>query len=222
MEEICDSELAHSKLEELQKWRVNNVYETVEYSGQECVSVRWVNKVKILDGQRNVKSRLVARGFEECHENIKKESPTCAKESLRLSLAVIASKKWKLRSIDIKAAFLQGKKMEREVYLIPPVEAGEKDGYVWKLNTCIYGLTDASRTWYLSVKEFLNSIGVNECRYDPCIFRCYGALGNLCGILCTHVDDFLFAGTSWYVMVHHGTSWYVMVRHGSSRMSSSH
>ena len=58
LEEICDSELAHSKLEELQKWCVNNVYETVEYSGQECVSVRWMNKVKILDGQRNVKSRL--------------------------------------------------------------------------------------------------------------------------------------------------------------------
>ena len=43
--------------------------------------------------------------------------------------------------------------MERKVYLIPPVEAGEKDGYVWKLNTCIYGLTDASRTWYLECKR---------------------------------------------------------------------
>ena len=79
------------------------------------------------------------------------------------------------------------------------MEAGESDDCVWKLNTCIYGLTDASRTWYLSVKEFLNSLGVNECRYDPCISCCYDDQGNLCGILCTHVDDFLFAGTSWFI-----------------------
>ena len=169
------------------------------YAGQECVSVRWVNKVKVVEGMRTVKSRLVARGFEECSDNIKKDSPTCAKESLRLSLALIASRKWKLRSIDIKAAFLQGKKMEREVHLIPPPEACEREDYVWKLNTCIYGLTDASRTWYLSVKAFLNNIGVYECRFDPCIFRCYDAKGNLCGILCTHVDDFLFAGTSGFI-----------------------
>ena len=105
----------------------------------------------------------MARGFEE-NEDIKTDSPTCAKESLRVSLALIASRKWKLRSIDIKSAFLQGKKIDREVHLAPPVEAGEDDDVVWRLNTCIYGLTDASRTWYLSVKDFLNSINVYECR----------------------------------------------------------
>ena len=45
----------------------------------------------------------------------------------------------------------------------------------------------------------MNSINVHECRYDPCIFRCYDSLCNLCGILCTHVDDFLFAGSSWFI-----------------------
>ena len=81
--------------------------------------------MKIIDGQRKVKSRLVARGSEECHENIKKGSPTCAKDRLWLSLAFIASK-WKLHSIDIKVTYLQGKKMECKVCLIPPVEAGER------------------------------------------------------------------------------------------------
>ena len=196
--EIGVSELAQSKLEELNKLRTHNVYERVKYTGQECVSVRWVNKTKIVDGVRQVKSRMVARGFEENSDNIQKDSPTCAKESLRLSLALIASNKWKLRSIDIKSAFLQGKKIDRDVYLFPPVEAGEAEEYVWKLNTCIYGLTDASRTWYLSVKEFLNGLGVYECRYDPCILCCYDDQRKLCGILCTHVDDFLFAGTSGF------------------------
>ena len=126
---VYDSELADSKLEELKKWRAHNVYERVKYSGQECISVRWVNKAKIIEGVRQVKSRLVARGFEE-NKNIKTGSHTCAKESLRLSLALIASQKWKLRSIDIKSAFLQGKKIKRDVYLVPPVEAGEEDDVV--------------------------------------------------------------------------------------------
>ena len=32
-------------------------------------------------------------------------------------------KHWKISSLDIKAAFLQGKEVNREVFLIPPAEA---------------------------------------------------------------------------------------------------
>ena len=50
------------------------------------------------------KARLVARGFEEENENIIKESPTC------ILTAITAQRSWKLSTIDIKTAFLQGGK----------------------------------------------------------------------------------------------------------------
>ena len=71
-----------------------------------------------------VNARLVARGFEETDlKNIRKDSPTCGKDSLRLCLTILASKHWKISSLDIKAAFLQGKEINREVFRIPSAEA---------------------------------------------------------------------------------------------------
>ena len=71
------------------------------------------------------KARLLARGFEE--ENlveIRKDSPTCCKENFRVLLLLIIANKWKIHSLDIKSAFLLGKKIDRDVYLRPPAEAG--------------------------------------------------------------------------------------------------
>ena len=56
---------------------------------------------------------------------------------------------------------MQGKEIVRNVYRIPPIKA-ESENVVWRLNTCIYGLVDASRNWYLSAKENLTKIGINR------------------------------------------------------------
>ena len=39
----------------------------------------------------------------------------------------------------MKSVFSQGKPIERDVYIVPPLEA-DKDGIVWKLRTCVHGL----------------------------------------------------------------------------------
>ena len=52
-------------LEELNKWKELNVYEEVEDVGQKCINTRWVNTVKGDENNIKIKSRLVARGFEE-------------------------------------------------------------------------------------------------------------------------------------------------------------
>ena len=95
-----------AKLIEMNRWIDNDVFEKVEDCGQNTVSVRWVITEKPDEG---VKARLVARGFEEDLDN-RTDSPTCSKDSLRLSLALMKSFGWKCRTIDIKSAFLQGKK----------------------------------------------------------------------------------------------------------------
>ena len=53
--------------------------------------------------------------------------------------------------MDLKTVFLQGKSIERDVFIKPPKEANTNK--LWKLNTTVYGLCDAPREWYLSVKR---------------------------------------------------------------------
>ena len=124
--------------------------------GQEYIDTRWIITEKIVDRQPVIKARLVAKGFQECLERgptIRTDSPTGVKENLRLLLAISATNQWELRSIDIKSAYLQGNKIEREVYIKPPTEIVQNK--LWKLNKAIYGLNDAARAWYLTVKTEL-------------------------------------------------------------------
>ena len=151
-------EVVEAKLRELENWKNNNVYNEVEDDGQSQVSVRWVITEKIVEGVGRPKARLVASGFEEIDDNcIRKDSPTCGKENLRKIFLFIGMNDWKINTMDIRAAFLQGNPIDRDVYLKPPKEAHTKK--LWKLNTTVYGLGDAPRAWYLCVKDELLKIG---------------------------------------------------------------
>ena len=149
---IDKTKLALSRVEELNKWKENDVYETVELRNQKFITTRWVNTEKFVNGRSNIKSRLVARGFQEENSDLPTDSPTCTKEGLRLVLSVIASNNWVCSALDVKCAFLQGRPIERDVYIKPPKEAGLPPNKLWKLNKNLYGLSDASRSWYVSVK----------------------------------------------------------------------
>ena len=128
---------------------------------------------------------------------IQSDSPTVNKSGMRIFLAIAASKAWRVKTTDIKSAFLQGQPLSRDIYLQPPKEARTPKGYIWKLNHCIYGLNDAARHFFHSVKESLISLKCRQSRLDPAIF-CYYQDECLCGIIVCHVDDFLHAGEHIY------------------------
>ena len=109
--------------------------------------------------------------------------------------AIIASNHWKIRTLDIKAAFLQGQKVDGEIYLKPPIEAGT--GKLWKLQTTVYGLSDAAKVSYLRVKEELIKIKAIMSKFDEAVFFCR-VYGKLHGILACHVDDFIFGGSDLF------------------------
>ena len=115
------------------------------------------------------------------------------RESLKIMLAIASSRNYVINSIDIKAAFLQGKRIDREVYLKPPKEANA-EGKLWKLNKAVYGLCDASRVWYLRVAEELKKLCVAVSRYDKSLFL-WKQNGSIEGMMCVHVDDFLWCGS---------------------------
>ena len=184
--------ITEAKEKEVANWVQNEVYEEVEFCDQELLSVRWVVSEKVKNGQPLLKARLVVRGFEEYTEGMRKDSPTCSKESVRLCLAIAVSRNWECHSLDVKAAYLQGDAIQRDIFVNPPPEF--RNGKVWKLKKTVYGLCDAARSWYLRVRTELQQLGVSVCTVDPALF--YWMNGEECeGLICVYVDDFLWAGT---------------------------
>lgn len=124
----------------------------------------------------------MARGFEEfIKNNIPKDSPTCGTDFLRLVLAILTQRGWKTHTMDIKTASLQGAKIEMKIFLLPPPEALCND-VVWQLNKCVYGLSDASLSWYNRVKEVLEQSKVRVPKVDPAVFFWKDGKGNVIGI----------------------------------------
>ena len=185
-----DVEVEQAKSEELDAWKSHNVYKAVSNEGQACINVRWVITPKMINGVPTVKARLVAKGYQE-EQNFRKDSPTCSRESIRLVLAVIASKKWKLLGFDIRRAFLQGDEIDREVYLKPPPEANTN--LIWKLCKCVYGLGDASRSFYLKLRNELLKLGAVQSPLDQGLYFFFKGT-EIAGILAAHVDDIMHGG----------------------------
>ena len=181
-----------AKQDEIKNWNENDVYEEVDDVGQSVISMRWVITEKIKEGQIRTKARLVARGFEEDSLGLQKDSPTCSRETVRLALAVAASKGWQCHSLDVKAAFLQGDPIQRDIFLRPPREFAS--GKLWKLKKTVYGLCDAARAWYLRVRSELCNLGMLPSLYDSAIFT-WKVNNQLEGFVCVYVDDFLWCGT---------------------------
>ena len=87
------------------------------------------------------------------------DSPTASKRSFKLLRALSANFHFKLASVDIRAAFLQAKTLDRDVFMQPPTDQ-RTEGYVWKLKKPLYGLDDASRKFWLKLKDTLVALGM--------------------------------------------------------------
>lgn len=91
---------------------------------------------------------MVAKVFQSRDtELVRSDLPTCSKESLWIILAIITAWRWVYYTVDIKAAFLQGKQFEKTIFLEHLPEADVPESYIWKLNKFVYGLNDTSWEW---------------------------------------------------------------------------
>ena len=187
----------NAKIAEIENWKSNNVFSEVDDECQETISLRWVLTEKLIDGEWKPKARLVARGFEEDLFDHRTDSPTCSRDTLRIALSLMSSSGWTCNTIDIKAAFLQGEDINREVFVKPPIEFN--NGMLWKLNKTVYGLCDAARAWYFKVKSVLIKLGMTMSKLDHALFM-YHSEG-LSGIVCIYVDDFCWAGDAKFERV---------------------
>ena len=171
-----------------------------EQQKSKIIPSTWAVVYKGTPGAGKVKARLCARGDREPNvESIRTDAPTASKDSIRILLSVAASTAWKLHSLDFQAAFIQGKDIDRELFMRPPPDVRQANpGMLFRLIKRIYGLRDASRGWILEVREFLLSLGMEQSAMDRALFFIKDKAGKLIGLIVTHIDDFLFIGNETF------------------------
>ena len=183
-----------AKEEELQKWKDYEAFEEInEQANLDVLSSRWV----ITQRGDKIKARLVVRGFQE-NEKPQADAPTANRELLRIFSSITANEKFDLKTIDVRSAFLQSNPIDRTILIKPPKDV-KKEGKVWRLKKACYGLVDASRQFYMSVKDELNKFGMQMADNDEALYYHHNKNGNLDGLLILHVDDFLVAGSESFL-----------------------
>ena len=96
-------ECVDAKDKELKSWEDFEVYEEVADRGQKTLRTNWI-LVRKKDG---VKARVCVRGdLEDQKDQIRTDSPTVNRINIKLFLLIAVHMKWKIRTADVKSAFL--------------------------------------------------------------------------------------------------------------------
>ena len=78
-------------------------------------------------------------------------------DSIRLDLAIAASKQWEVHHMYVKCAFLNGDLTE-DIYMQQPEGFVSNPSLVCRLKKSLYGLKQAPRAGYAKIDGFLLSL----------------------------------------------------------------
>ena len=93
---------------------------------------------------------------------------------------------------DVEQAFVQPK-LDEDVFLRLPIGCGHLSGKIVRLNTSLYGLKQASRSWHAHFISCLKTLGFQQCLADVCVFHLVEE-GRVAIIAVVHVDDIFGVG----------------------------
>src|SRR5580698_8359262 len=148
--------------EEMESHKQNGTWELVERpQDTKLLDSRWVYKVKTnQDGSIDkYKARLVVREYRQQFGIDYNETfaSVSRAESLRLLLAIAATKKLAIKQFDVKTAFLHGD-LDEVIYMSQP-EGFEIEGkQVCLLHKSLYGLKQSPRQWRERITAFLATL----------------------------------------------------------------
>ncbi|CAL9027027.1 unnamed protein product [Prunus brigantina] len=162
------------------------------------VGCKWVFRIKRhSDGSiERYKARLVAKGFHQQPgiDYTETFSPVVKPATIRTVLSLAVSRRWPLRQLDVKNAFLHGF-LNEDVYMTQPPGFVDpaRPHYVCKLHKALYGLKQAPRAWFHRISTFLISFGFIQSRADASLFIYHHGTHQL--YLLLYVDDIVLTGS---------------------------
>ena len=111
-------------------------------------------------------------------------------ETIRLVIALAASKAWEIHHLDVKTAFLHGE-LREEVFVTQPegFEVAGKENKVYKLKKDLYGLKQAPRVWNIKLNKILREFKFQRCSKEPSLY-CKEEKGGTLSVV-VYVDDLL-------------------------------
>lgn len=150
--------------------------------------------------EQYAKARLVVQAMKKLdrdYDSLFTYAPTVAKASARLLLTLAASLDMPIATRDVSQAYVcTVHPLLREVYVIPPKEAGAHVDELWRLRRPLYGLPEAGAMWYSTFARYhRNSLGMCHTATDPAVFMRHDATNKLDGMAVIQVDDTLIMGS---------------------------
>ena len=173
--------------------------------GHKVIPSKWVetDKHEHLKGtpeySPKMKARLVICGnFEDVsREDVRCDAPTADAESHCLLASWVASEKLSLKGSDVTNAYFQANPLTRLLLMRQPTGGlGDPDVPAEACLLCrvpIYGSIDAGRGFYLRMDSEVKTAGMKASKVMPALYYHQDENGELDAMLCTHVDDLLFA-----------------------------
>nr|GEX69928.1 retrotransposon protein, putative, Ty1-copia subclass [Tanacetum cinerariifolium] len=164
-----------------------------------CKTVRskWIFKKKTdMDGiVHTYKARLVAKGYTQIYMVDYKEtfSPVADIRAIRILISIAAYYNYEIWQMDVKTAFLNGY-LGKDIYMVQPEGFVDPNHprKVCKLQRCIYGLKQASRSWNKRFDEEIKKFGFAQNLDAPCVYQ--KASGSNVTFLILYVDDIIIMG----------------------------
>ena len=130
----------------------------------------WLLQDKVRpDGSIKRKARLCVNGKHEPNKDqLETRSPTARKGNVRLAYAMAATyPQYTVACSDITRSFLQGRKLERKVYVKPVPEFGLEPGQLIECLKPLYGLADGSYQFFVEHHLSLTQLGMEVLVGDP-------------------------------------------------------
>ncbi|CAE7692632.1 RE1 [Symbiodinium sp. CCMP2592] len=207
--EDVQKELDKSRAKEWAKWQDFSAaiilddaqYDELIREGHQVIPTQWVeldknHNKRLLDPtvEANYKSRLVVRGDLEKGDP-RSDSPTASIEAQNLVFSFAASRKVKIKSLDVTNAYFQGEEIDRVLLLSQPKGGlpGLKPHQHMLARAPIYGSTDGGRRFWKRLRNYLKGKGLRENRIYRALYSYTDADGIVQLLLTSHVDDLLWA-----------------------------
>jgi hypothetical protein len=165
--------------------------------GTRVIGYTWVFKIKNNeDGTiARFKARICVDGSKQ-RAGVDYEqtfAPVANATTVRLVLALAATKGLHLRQYDVEVAFLASN-IDKPVYMRVPAGAPGGADHVWLLQKSLYGLKQAPRLFNIHLDSTLQQHGFKQSSLDPCLY--YQLSNGQETYLAIVVDDILLATNS--------------------------